>query len=81
MHLERREGGAEEGAGAVPASDLPLLLYEKLREVNQDFREVSKLFGSDAIRVVTHAHGTGPFADRDRRVKDRYVAPPDKPGG
>jgi len=60
-------GSATEDARLAP------LLYRCLRDVNQDFREVSKLFGPEAIEVEVHDHGTGPFATRDRRVKERYV--------
>jgi len=42
-----------------------------LREVNRDFREVSKLFGPEAIEVEMHENSTGPFEARDRRVKER----------
>ena len=59
------EGGVEGGLGQ--------LLYDRLRDVNQDFREVSRLFGSDAIEVQAFDNGTGPFGTRDRRVKERYV--------
>lgn len=54
-------------------ADLARLLYDRLRDVNQDFREVSKLFGPEALEIEVHDNGTGPFATRDRRVKERYV--------
>ena len=60
-------------AGATGEPGLGSLLYDRLKEVNQDFREVSKLFGPEAIEVEVHGNGTGPFATRDRRVKERYV--------
>lgn len=49
-------------------------IIEGLRRVNQDFREVSKMFSEDSIRIELHDHGSGPFADRDIRVKHSYVA-------
>jgi phenylacetate-CoA ligase len=42
--------------------------------VNQDFREVSKLFERSQVHVKVHPHGTGPFAGRDIRIKNRYIA-------
>jgi hypothetical protein len=71
INLERQAGaGAPEPAGA----DLNQLLYRRLQDVNQDFREVSKLFGPDKIEVCVHDHGCGPFAGQDIRLKRRYVA-------
>ena len=49
-------------------------MYDKLREVNQDFREVSRLFGPDQVEVNSFLHETGPFGDCDIRLKRRYVA-------
>lgn len=66
-------GGARAGSKNTAESELGSLLYDRLRDVNQDFREVSKLFGSDAIEVEVFDNGTGPFGTRDRRVKERYV--------
>lgn len=68
VRLER----APEKDGEDPVALGPLV-YERLREVNQDFREVSKLFGPDAVVVEAYANGEGPFELRDRRVKERYV--------
>jgi len=70
VRLERAAGARE---GEMPGGELARLVYDRIREVNQDFREVSKLFGPEAIHVETFAHGTGPFESRDRRVKERYV--------
>jgi len=78
--LERAPEGESDGARTSQATppaadpDLGRLLYERLKDVNQDFREVSKLFGPEAIEVQVHDNGTGPFATRDRRVKERYVS-------
>ena len=66
---------AEDGPRDTSGADETLtgLFYSRLRDVNQDFREVSKLFGPEAIEVAVLDHGDGPFATRDRRVKERYV--------
>jgi len=77
--LERAPEGEPVGApgsqstSSTGDSELRRLLYDRLKDVNQDFREVSKLFGPEAIEVEVHDNGTGPFATRDRRVKERYV--------
>jgi phenylacetate-CoA ligase len=47
---------------------------EGLKRVNQDFREVSKMFTPEAILIEQHAFGEGPFASRDIRVKHQYIA-------
>lgn len=48
-------------------------MYEGLKRVNQDFREVSRMFGPERIVVEVHDFGTGPFANRDIRVKNKYI--------
>jgi len=69
IHLERRAGrpGAQCDAAA------PETMYTRLCEVNQDFREVSRLFGPEQIEVRLHDHETGPFQGADRRIKRQYV--------
>lgn len=47
-----------------------------LSRVNQDFREVSRMFSGDSIVVLVHRFGTGPFEVRDVRVKNRYLGEP-----
>ena len=54
--------------------ELTTLLFEGLIRVNQDFREVSKLFTKDSIHVKVYDTGAGPFAGRDIRVKNNYIA-------
>jgi phenylacetate-CoA ligase len=67
--LERlRSPGPELDDGA-----LRRVLYEGLTRVNQDFREVSKMFGPDRIIIERFDHGQGPFAARDIRVKNQYL--------
>lgn len=48
--------------------------YEGLRRINQDFREVSRLFERSQIEVKVYPFETGPFADMDKRLKNRYIA-------
>jgi phenylacetate-CoA ligase len=54
-------------------SELQTLLFMELQRVNQDFREVSKLFGPERIEIQQHEFGAGPFATRDIRVKNKYI--------
>jgi len=49
-------------------------LFEKLKLINQDFREVSKMFGPDKLIVNIFAYQTGPFKDRNINVKQKYIA-------
>ncbi len=64
-------------AGVLLPSDptqLRARLYESLRRVNQDFREVTKMFGPEKLLVDVSPYGQGIFADRDIRVKYQYIA-------
>jgi phenylacetate-CoA ligase len=71
IHLERATGAppslADEGR-------LHAELFEGLKRVNQDFREVSRLFDPAQVRVHLHDHDTGPFEGRDIRIKNKYIA-------
>jgi phenylacetate-CoA ligase len=60
---------------AVAATELPVVFYRGLAKSNQDFREVSRLFGADAIEVTLFPNGTGPFAGADIRTKRQYIKP------
>ena len=48
--------------------------FDALTRVNQDFREVSKLFDRRQVHVQVHARDSGPFAGRDIRIKNKYIA-------
>jgi phenylacetate-CoA ligase len=50
------------------------LIFNGLVRVNQDFREVTKMFDRDQVQVFLHEYETGPFAGRDIRIKNRYIA-------
>jgi phenylacetate-CoA ligase len=65
---------APDGCGVAEA-DLSDVFYRGLARSNQDFREVTRMFAPNAIEVVLHAHGTGPFAGSDARLKKQYVRP------
>jgi phenylacetate-CoA ligase len=55
-------------------NSLEELFFDALTRVNQDFREVSKLFDRRQVHVQIHARETGPFAGRDIRIKNKYIA-------
>ena len=71
VHLEQVRGF---DAGSVDAAAWHGEILHGLQRVNQDFREVAKLFDPADVVVERHAFGTGPFASRDIRVKNRYLA-------
>jgi phenylacetate-CoA ligase len=68
LHLERAEGSVED------LGDLHDLFYEGLARVNQDFREITKMITPQHVRVTLYPYATGPFQNRDIRVKSRYIA-------
>jgi phenylacetate-CoA ligase len=49
-------------------------MFEGLCRVNQDFREVTKMFDRTCVEIEIYDFETGPFKDRDIRIKNRYVA-------
>jgi len=70
IHLERME---HPETMSWQERELRDFFYTKLCAVNQDFREVSKMFGADSLRIVWHDFKTGPFTNRDIRIKHQYV--------
>jgi phenylacetate-CoA ligase len=50
--------------------------FTGLVRVNQDFREVSKMFTEEKLLIEQHDYGQGPFTSRAIRVKNQYVALP-----
>ena len=58
----------------APAEQLHQLMFEGLCRVNQDFREVTKMFDRSCLEIEICEFETGPFKDRDIRVKNKYVA-------
>ena len=71
IHLERTKGNAV----AVPeANALHEILFAGLMRVNQDFREVTRMFDRGQVQVIVHDYETGPFAGRDIRIKNKYIA-------
>jgi phenylacetate-CoA ligase len=71
IHLETVKGFR----GELPASpELLNIFFDGLCECNQDFREVTKMFDRSCVEIEVHEFETGPFAGRDIRVKNRYIA-------
>jgi phenylacetate-CoA ligase len=58
---------------AVPEL-LPVLFFEQLAKVNQDFREARRMLNNEELIVLQlYEFGKGPFANADVRIKARYV--------
>jgi phenylacetate-CoA ligase len=49
-------------------------IFNGLIRVNQDFREVTKMFDRSQVQVFLYEHENGPFAGRDVRIKNKYIA-------
>ncbi len=71
LHLELVK---DTRADALPdAATLRDVFFDELRRVNQNFREVTKMFGRESLEMEVHLFETGPFQGRDIRIKNRYV--------
>lgn len=69
IHLETVKGFE----GMLP-ENLRDLFFDGLCSSNQDFREVTRMFDRSCIEIEVHQFETGPFAGRDIRVKNKYIA-------
>ncbi len=58
----------------APTEELHQTMFEGLCRVNQDFREVTKMFDRSCVELEIYEFETGPFKGRDIRVKNKYVA-------
>jgi phenylacetate-CoA ligase len=58
----------------VATEQLHETMFEGLCRVNQDFREVAKMFDRSCVELEIYEFETGPFKGRDIRVKNKYVA-------
>ena len=70
IHLEKAKNPKKEIPQAGRLNDL---FFDALCRVNQDFREVTRMFDRECVRVELHDHETGVFAGRDIRIKNRYI--------
>jgi len=57
-----------------PLHEVRRAMYNGLARVNQDFREVSRMFTEEKLVIEVHESGRGPFTNKDIRVKSRYIA-------
>jgi len=73
IDLERAPGAADLGE-ELDAATLARCFHRGLAACNQDFREVTRMFGPDALDVRWFDTGAGPFEGADIRVKARYIA-------
>ena len=71
VHLERAKN---RGDGLLPRPDNAAeKIFDGLIRVNQNFREVAKMFDRNQVQIFWHERETGPFAGRDIRIKNKYV--------
>ena len=70
MHLEL----SKKGRNDLEIDQLQGMIFSGLIRVNQDFREVSKMFDPGQVEVFLYEYETGPFAGRDIRIKNKYIA-------
>jgi phenylacetate-CoA ligase len=61
-------------APLAPTPELHKKIFDGLCRVNQDFREVTKMFDRDCVELEIYGFEEGPFSERDIRVKNKYVA-------
>ncbi|HEX6718008.1 MAG TPA: hypothetical protein VF088_12895 [Pyrinomonadaceae bacterium] len=61
-------------SSVAPDEQLHQTFFDGLCRVNQDFREVTKMFDRNCVEIEIYEFETGPFKDRDIRIKNKYVA-------
>ncbi|MEP6923588.1 MAG: hypothetical protein ABI954_03910, partial [Pyrinomonadaceae bacterium] len=70
IHLEK----SRHPKGDFPAlEDLQIIIFDELCRLNQDFREVTRMFERSQIEVYLHDFETEMFANRDIRIKNKYI--------
>ena len=69
--LEKKSLASAEAAPT--AEGLREVFFKELKRVNQDFREVSKMFDSGKLIIEIVDFNTGPFKGADLRVKQNYI--------
>ena len=70
VHLEL----SKKGRNDLEIDQLQGMIFSGLIRVNQDFREVAKMFDRSQVEVFLYEYETGPFAGRDIRIKNKYIA-------
>jgi phenylacetate-CoA ligase len=69
VRLECRQGISV----PVDTAELHACIFDGLKAVSQDFREVTRMFPPDRVGIEVYAFEQGPFADRDIRIKSKYT--------
>ncbi|HKX84989.1 MAG TPA: hypothetical protein VJL58_12275 [Pyrinomonadaceae bacterium] len=70
IHLEQVRNSKKD----LPETDtLREIFFTGLRRVNQDFREVTRMFDKSCLRIELHDFESGVFAGRDIRIKNKYI--------
>lgn len=57
----------------ISVSELHQKMFDGLCRVNQDFREVTKMFDRSCVEIEIYGFEQGPFSERDIRIKNKYV--------
>ena len=70
IHLEKMKN---DQADLPNLDELHEIFFTELCRVNQDFREVTKMFDKTCVKINLHDFETGVFAGRDIRVKNKYI--------
>ena len=71
VHLELSKNRSDRLRPEI--ENLQELIFNGLIRVNQDFREVTKMFDRDQVQLFLYEYETGPFAGRDIRIKNKYI--------
>ena len=70
IHLEKVKTEKDD----LPSADeLQNIVFSELCRVNQDFREVTRMFDKSCVEVMLHEFETDVFASRDIRIKNKYI--------
>ncbi|MDQ4122617.1 MAG: CoF synthetase [Acidobacteriota bacterium] len=70
IHLEKTRAPRED---LRDLEKLREIIFDELCRVNQDFREVSRIFDRSQVEVYLHDFETDMFAGRDIRIKNKYI--------
>ena len=69
----RLETVKEPPGAPLSENELHQKMFDGLCRVNQDFREVTKMFDRSCMEIEVYEFEQGPFSGRDIRIKNKYV--------
>jgi phenylacetate-CoA ligase len=69
----RLETVKEPPGAPLSENELHQKMFDGLCRVNQDFREVTKMFDRTCVEIEIYEFEQGPFSGRDIRIKNKYV--------